>query len=227
MKRLTIFVMALAILAIACGQSTDQIGTLVPPTEGATATFKPGETRVPTDTKAPTESPIPSATPTPKIEGLIVPGMYLVGADAGQIAPGIYEGKGESCYWERLSGLGGSLDEIIANDGPDGQFYLEVKGSDMAFFLNRCSILPLDKVPALTSFLTHLEPGMYMIGRDIEAGLYQGNGESCYWERLNNVAGGFEGIISNDGPEGSFFVQVSPTDFAFRINRCSVDLAQK
>ena len=227
MKRLFTFVMALAVLAIACGQSTDQIGSLIPPTEGPTATFKPGETNVPTNTRPPTETPSPSATSTPKFEGLFVPGMYLVGTDAGQIAPGIYEGMGENCYWERLSGLGGTFDDIIANDGPDGQFYVEVKDTDMAFSINRCSILPLDNVPAPTEFLTHVEPGMYLIGRDIEAGLYQGNGESCYWERLKNVAGGFDGIIANDGPDGNFFVQIAPTDFAFSINRCSVDWIQK
>jgi hypothetical protein len=226
MKQLIIFAMALAVLAIACGQSTDQIGTLVPPTEGPTTTFKPGETRVPTDTMPPTETPIPSATPTPRIEGLIEPGMYLVGTDAGKIAPGVYEGKGESCYWERLSGLGGSLDEIIANDGPDGQFYVEVKETDLAFSIDRCSILPLDKVPAPAEFMTHIEPGIYLVGRDIQAGLYQGNGESCYWERLENVAGELDGIIANDLIEGSFFVQIAPTDYAFRIDRCSVDLAK-
>jgi hypothetical protein len=64
---------------------------------------------------------------------------------------------------------------------------------------------------------------MYLVGRDIEAGLYQGSGESCYWERLKNVAGGLDAIIANDGPEGDFFVQISPTDSAFRINQCTVD----
>jgi hypothetical protein len=161
---------------------------------------------------APTEPLIP-----------IEPGMYLIGRD---IEAGIYHGNGDSCYWERLRGLGGTFDDIIANDGPEGQFYLEVLDSDLALNLNRCSILPFDQLPAQTAFLTHLEPGMYLVGRDIEAGLYQGTGESCYWERLRNVAGEFDGIIANDGPEGSFFVEISPTDFAFRINRCSLDLSE-
>lgn len=223
MWRLIIPLMALALLAYACGGGSDQIGSLVPPTEQATSTLIAGETQLPMAIHVPTETPIPSMTPTPRIEGSFEPGMYLVGTAAGQIPPGIYEGKGESCYWERLSGLGGSLSDIIANDGPDGKFYLEVQDTDMALSLSRCSILPVDKVPAPPAFLTHLEPSMYLVGRDIEAGLYQGSGESCYWERLKNVAGGLDAIIANDGPEGNFFVQISPTDFAFCINRCTVD----
>jgi hypothetical protein len=204
MKRLFTFIFTLAILAISCGQSTDQIGTLIPQGGG--------------------QVPYPSLTPT--IEGLFAPGTYLVGSGSGQIAPGVYIGMGDSCYWERLSGLGGTLDEIITNDGVDGQFYVEIKETDKAFTINRCSILPLYKVLAPTSFLTHLDPGMYIIGRDIQAGLYQGNGESCYWERLENVDGSLDGIIANDGTNGNFFVQIAPTDFAFSISRCSVDLVQ-
>lgn len=45
-------------------------------------------------------------------------GTHLVGTD---IQPGIYQTAGtSSCYWERLSGLGGGLYDIIAN-GPSGR----------------------------------------------------------------------------------------------------------
>ncbi len=64
----------------------------------------------------------------------IGPGMYLVGRD---IAPGIYSGKAgtdvlDSCYWARLSGVSGNLNDIIANDNAVGQYYINVRASDYA-----------------------------------------------------------------------------------------------
>ena len=64
----------------------------------------------------------------------IGPGTYMVGRD---IAPGTYRGKAgadvmESCYWERLSGLGGVFDDIIANDNAMGSFFVNVGASDLA-----------------------------------------------------------------------------------------------
>ena len=308
MKRISIFILALVVLAISCGQSADQVETEAPPADMPEEISQPVEDILPTDTEAPAKAPSPSDTPDQVIEGQIKPGMYIVGIDEDQIASGIYfgegascywerlsglggtfdeiianagpegqfyveiqetdvafsidrctitpldnipapiefempvepgmyligrdiesglyQGTGDSCYWERLSGLGGTFDDIIANDGPDGQFYVEVKDTDLAFTLTRCSMTQLDQISPPPEFLTHLEPGMYLVGRDIEAGLYQGSGEDCYWERLKNVSGGFDGIIANDGPDGSFFVEIAPNDFAFRINHCSVDLVE-
>ena len=38
----------------------------------------------------------------------------------------------DSCYWGRLSGLSGDLDDIIANDNANGPFYVTVMESDVA-----------------------------------------------------------------------------------------------
>jgi hypothetical protein len=40
--------------------------------------------------------------------------------------------------------------------------------------------------------------------------------ESCYWERLNDVAGELGSIIANDNAMGSYFVQVLGSDFALK-----------
>jgi hypothetical protein len=37
---------------------------------------------------------------------------------------------------------------------------------------------------------------------------------SCYWARLNNVAGELESVIANDNAVGQFYVQVAASDFA-------------
>ena len=58
-------------------------------------------------------------------------GTWLVGVD---IAPGVYRTEGgDSCYWKRLSGLGGSSDEVIASDVLDGPVVVEVQQTDVAF----------------------------------------------------------------------------------------------
>ena len=66
----------------------------------------------------------------------IPPGMWAVSVHiaAGQYgAPG-----GDSCYWERLSGLSGELDDIIANDLPTGAAIVEIAASDVAFSSSGC-----------------------------------------------------------------------------------------
>lgn len=61
-------------------------------------------------------------------------GTYLVGRD---IPAGTYRGQAgtgafDSCYWERVSSLAGTLDDIIANDNAEGQYYVTVEPTDYA-----------------------------------------------------------------------------------------------
>lgn len=58
-------------------------------------------------------------------------GTYLVGSD---IQPGTYRSsEGDHCYWTRLSGTGGTLDEIIANDIATGPTVVTIGPGDFAF----------------------------------------------------------------------------------------------
>ena len=64
----------------------------------------------------------------------IEPGTHLVGRD---IAPGTYRGTAgsgilDSCYWARLKGVSGELDDILANDNANGQFFVAVEATDRA-----------------------------------------------------------------------------------------------
>lgn len=64
-------------------------------------------------------------------------GMYIVGDD---IQPGTYKSEGQDgCYWARLSGLGGGLDDIIANGNTSGQVTIEVSPGDKALELSGCA----------------------------------------------------------------------------------------
>ena len=79
--------------------------------------------------------PAPVAVPTPALPlTAFGPGTYLVGRD---IAPGLYRGEAgsdfmDSCYWARLAGLSGDLDDILVNANATGQFFVDVQTSDYA-----------------------------------------------------------------------------------------------
>lgn len=185
-------------------------------------------TLAPTDTAVPTSTPLPTETPNPN---LINPGTYLVNAD---IQPGIYKGGAgsglfSSCYWERLKDLTGSFDAILANDNSIGQFYVEVIISDYALKTD-CELIRLDPIPAhMGEYPKVITTGTYLVGYDIQPGIYKGQagsdvGSSCYWERLQSVAGGFDSILANDNATGQFYVQVLPSDFAL-TTACDLEWA--
>jgi hypothetical protein len=219
---------ALLVAGLACGSSDGdedkQVRTLVEPT--AEEVVEEGEVEEPEE---PTEEPtaVPP-TEVPEIEGLLKEGTHLVGTD---IESGIYVGLAgddifSSCYWARLSNLTGS-DDILANDNAVGPYYVEVLEGDKALETG-CELLPIDRVPARDDFLTTLMPGTYIVGRDIEAGLYRGQAgddilESCYWERMSNVSGD-DNILANDNATGQYFVEVVATDFALHTG-CELEKA--
>ena len=196
---------------------------------------KPTKTSTITPTEAPTSTPQPTSTPEPAATEnpyLISIGTHIVGTD---IEPGIYFGvAGDSlfgsCYWARQKDLSGDLDSIIANDNAIGQYYIEIKETDYAFE-TACGLTKLEGVPEPTEFKRELDVGIYIVGRDIEPGLYKGQAgedimESCYWARLSGVSGGFGDIITNDNATGQFFIQVSSSDFALQVN-CPVSYQEE
>jgi len=73
-------------------------------------------------------------------------GTYLIGND---IVPGQYRSAGGSggrsdCYWERLSGVGGGTDDIIASELAEGQQIVEILPTDVAFQSKHCQ--PWEKI---------------------------------------------------------------------------------
>lgn len=76
-------------------------------------------------------SPIPEKSSTE-----ISDGTHLVGSD---VQPGTYRNEGtRACYWARLSGTGGTVEDIIANDNPRGQSYVTIDPTDIAFQSQNC-----------------------------------------------------------------------------------------
>ncbi len=215
---------AAALLESNSTQAPASADSTLEPTTTRPPTITPLPTRnIPTSTPRPTNTPQP--TPTP-ILGLVEVGTHLVGED---IMPGIYWGLAgddlfSSCYWQRLKDFSGELDSILANDNSVGPFYIEIKESDFSLE-TACELIQLEYA-SIKDYGGNLPAGTFIIGRDIQPGIYQGKAgteitESCYWARLTNVTGESGSIIANDNATGNYFIQVSATDFAL-LTRCPV-----
>jgi hypothetical protein len=170
-----------------------------------------------TTTGAPTTTTTTPTGPEPAFGS----GTQVVGED---VQPGIYEtgilreGLFDGCYWERLSGFSGDFEEIITNNNVIVHDVVEIAGSDVGFDSD-CSewfeLTPLDEP------LATIPQGKWVIGVQINAGIYQAEGgDACYWERLSGVSGEFGDIIANDLPSGSAIVEISENDYAFNSSGC-------
>jgi hypothetical protein len=218
---------------MACGGSTSETVDINEVQTSAVNTAfasvnQTGTASIPTNTSAPVNTPVPTNTPKPTSTtnpNKLIPGMHLVGTE---IQPGIYRGQTgigllNSCYWERLSGMTGNFSDLITNDNSEGQYYVEILPSDVAF-KNDCAMEWLPQLPQpLTDFPTKIQPGTYLVNIEIKPGTYRGEAgsditTSCYWERLSNVQGGFSGLLANDNAIGQFFVQVVESDFALNTS---------
>lgn len=77
--------------------------------------------------------------------------------------------------------------------------------------------------PAGSEVSTIISPGTHLVGKDIQPGLYRGEGgddimDSCYWERLSDLSGEFSGTIANENATGQFYVEVKESDFALKVD---------
>jgi len=137
----------------------------------------------------------------------IRPGRYF--ADPGRTG----------CYWERQSGLGGTLAEIIANDVfvfDPPQVIVDILGSDLAFEGDGdCgNWYTSSRQPAQTN----IPPGTWLVGAQLSPGTYQANvGAGCYWKRLRDFEGRISSIIANDfiADAGPHFVEIRDGDVGF------------
>lgn len=158
------------------------------------------------------------APPTPPAGLIVKDGVLMVGSD---IQPGLYITKTPDCYWARLKGFSGSLDDTIANGNFDGQGLVEVAATDAALDSHRCApwlLITTDQLDHVDTF----SGGTWAVGSQITPGRYKADNTSgdsfCYWARLKNFTGEFEGIITNGSQT---VVDIAKTDIGFStVNGC-------
>lgn len=158
----------------------------------------------------------PTATPGTSFGA----GRWLIGS---QVSAGrYYSTPASGCYWERLSGLGGTFSEILANDFVGyaaGQIIVDLLVSDRAFSTDAdCRTWFNTPRSGLQAGIT---PGMWLVGSQVSAGTYSATVRSgCYWERLRHFDGTIAGIIDNDfiSTAGTQRVTISASDVGFQAD---------
>jgi hypothetical protein len=146
-------------------------------------------------------------------------GTKRVGVD---IKPGTYRTRSSvnSCYWERLRGFSGELNDIIANDFSSGYQVVTISATDKGFNSSRCGTWS-SNLSRVTASTTRFGQGTLIVNTDITPGTYRSSkGGSCYWARLRNFSGvTSSGVIANHfGSAG--LVTIRSSDKGFQSSRC-------
>jgi len=146
-------------------------------------------------------------------------GTHIVGKD---IQPGTYRAKKPtvSCYYARLSGLSGAMDEILANNNTSNPAVITIAETDKGFQSRGCGTWTQD-LSAITTDKTTFADGIYIVGTDIEPGTYKNKGQTgCYYARLKDFSGGMGSILANQNTDDPAVVTILATDKGFQSNRC-------
>ena len=207
-------------LTIAALFGGDDAEPETPINEKITVEAKVTATTEPTATEAPADTPIlepteaPTATPETKVllscqdcaeEGILI---NLWNEPGGLSATSKMLGEFEHLTVCIL------LDETTIDDF----LWYKVRCDSIEGWLSHRLVEAGDVKPAEPT-LVLIDPGTYVVGEDIEPGIYQGETvDHCYWERLSDFSGELSGTIANGGggePGSKFYVEVVETDFAF------------
>lgn len=179
-----------------------------------------GSIPVATDPPDPTDRPDP--TDTPPVYRTFGDGTWEVGED---LRAGTYRLREPAgfCYWARLRGFGGDLNDIIANENVvDAYGVVTIKKSDAGFESNGCDEWSSDLSRVTDSKSEIVWDGPYIVGTDISPGRWRSTGGEglCYWARLNAFTGTLGSIIANGLPDGRAIVTIRSTDKGFVTKGC-------
>jgi hypothetical protein len=126
----------------------------------------------------------------------IPPGTYVTTVPAGVL---------DLCYWARLSGFSGDIDELIANGtlaaGARGRVTV-VDGDTGVEFSGDCHWVGADEAgPADPG--SPIGAGVWAVDEEVQPGTYtatapEGEMEMCYWARLAGFSGEAEDLVANN-----------------------------
>ena len=163
-------------------------------------------------------SPSPSPGPDATTFG---DGIWMVGED---IPAGTYRNADSSggCYWARLNGFGGSLNEIIANQFTYARQIVTILPGDAGFESVGCGVWSSNLAPITSSTTAPFGDGTYLVGVDIAPGTWRNDDSSggCYWARLNGFSGTLDEIEANAFTYDPQIVTISSGDEGFFTEGC-------
>lgn len=202
--------------AAAGGGSQNTTNTTSQPTQAPT-TIPTQE--LPTQ-ELPTQAPKPNPTAKPSpTYPQFGDGTYQVGKD---IQSGTYRTRVGSpgCYYARLRGFGGTIDDTIANNNTDAPTIVTIAATDKGFTSQNCGTWTKD-LSQITANKTTFGDGMYIVGTDIMPGIYRNTGaQGCYFARLSGFGNTTDDIIANDNVDNPTIVTISPSDKGFESTGC-------
>ncbi|CAN5143255.1 hypothetical protein BH23CHL1_BH23CHL1_15690 [soil metagenome] len=160
----------------------------------------------------------------PPVDASFGAGMQQIGVD---IQPGTYRNSDSSsgCYWERLAGFSGSLDEVITNKFTYGRDVVTIQAEDVGFFSERCGTWTSDLSAITAGPQEPFGDGTYIVGIDIAPGIWQNSdsAEGCNWGRLSGFGGAvIDDVIEDEFTYESQIVTISASDEGFSTSGCGV-----
>ncbi len=158
---------------------------------------------------------------TPPAVATFGDGVWIVGVD---IQPGTYRTAASPglCYGARLSGFGGTLGEIIANELSFDPITVTIEPTDAGFESIDCDLWTNQLTPRTGSPTAGFGDGYWSVGDEVAAGLWRNDDSSqfCYWERLSGYSWELGDIIANEFSSSIQTVQVGAGDVAFHTDLC-------
>jgi len=193
------------------------------PTRSSTPAPTLTQTATPQPTAQPTAAPTPAPTAAPPPAGprtTFTDGTYVVGSE---VAPGTYRNSSSSsgCYWERLSGFGGSTDEIIANNFTQSRQLVTISPSDVGFSAQGCGTWTQDLSPVTSDPSAPFGDGMYQVGSEVAPGTWRNDSTpGCYWARLSGFSHETSQIVANNFGDDQQIVTIGSGDVGFEASGC-------
>ena len=120
------------------------------------------------------------------------------------------------CYWERVSGFGGTDAETIANSAGVGPRVVTIGTGDAGFNSDDCGTWTSD----VSAIPGPYGDGVWIVGTDLEPGRYSSEGgAACVWQRLSGFGGTADESLTV-GLTGT--VEILATDRGFSSSNCGI-----
>lgn len=220
-----VIIIVIAIASGGGGDDDDEAATVLEtPTDAATAapTEEPTEPSAPEPTIEPTPEPTPTEEP-PAPTGpatTFSDGTFVIGED---IAAGTYRNSNSSggCFWERLSGFTGDLDDTIVNSFTTILQIVTIMDTDVGFSSQDCGTWSQDLSPITADPDAPFGDGIYQVGVEIAPGTWRNEASSgCFWARLSGFSGDLDDTITNDFSDVQQIVTIEASDVGFQSQDC-------
>ena len=225
-----VWIVLIIIIATSGGGDDDSDTTVQgqeTPINAIPATATPESTVAPVPTPEATPTPIPEPTPEPTPEPAPAgpattfgDGLFIIGED---IVPGTYRNSSSSngCFWERLSGFTGELDDTITNSFTTILQIVTILQTDVGFSSDDCGTWSQDLSPITADPNAPFGDGIYQVGIEIAPGTWRNEASSgCFWSRLSGFSGDIDDTITNEFSDVQQIVTIQASDIGFQSEDC-------